>query len=103
MAPRKRQQLLADGAVDGVLRLLREVLHEHVLRRQADAPVAPADRRADAAGVLEDRRRLRAREHLDQWTHWPRAADFFVDSGWNLIVIDCSGTKSAARSFDADV
>jgi hypothetical protein len=38
-----------------------------------------------------------------EWTHWPRAADFLVDSGWNLIVIDCSGTKSAARSFDADV
>mmetsp|Transcript_8180 Transcript_8180/g.27002 ORF Transcript_8180/g.27002 Transcript_8180/m.27002 type:complete len:348 (+) Transcript_8180:1121-2164(+) len=75
LAPGERQELLADGSVDQVLALLRQVLHQHVLRWKAHAPVAPADGRADLLGIVQDELSVLRREHLDRvHTRGPPAA-----------------------------
>jgi hypothetical protein len=66
LAPGEGQELLADGSVDHVLALLRQVLHQHVLRRKAHAAVAPADGGANLLCVVEDEFGVLRREHLDR-------------------------------------
>ena len=54
--------LRADGTVHQVLRLLAQLLHQHVLGGQGHAAVAPANRLSDALHVVKDSRGLLGRE-----------------------------------------
>eukprot|EP00964_Phaeocystis_antarctica_P113822 scaffold77814_cov67-Phaeocystis_antarctica.AAC.15 len=64
--PREGQQLLADRAVHQVLRLLAQLLHQHVLGGQGHAAAAPADRLADALHVVKDGGGLLGREQSER-------------------------------------